>query len=297
MLIDIHCHAAKPRHPDIVRPTGGRPERPDDLIRKMDEYGIDKGVLLPIVTSEAMATLVTPEEVAEICAMYPNRFIPFCCFDPRGLLNSPGADFRPLLRAYKEMGFKGIGEYLPNIPFDDPLTMNFFAQCEEVGGLPILFHVRNRTNYSYGVVDEVTFPLLERVLQAFPSQVFIGHSAPFWNALGIAYENGHIVCPTCTGKPARLVEMMRGYPNLHGDLSCTIGSSRLSDDLEFGYAFLEEFQDRLYFGTDIFREIWEPGERLVAYFRELKEERLISEEAYEKIAWRNLDRLLGLGSG
>ena len=55
---------------------------------------------------------------------------------------------------------------------------------------------------------------------------------------------------------------------------------------------MEEFQDRLFFGTDIAHL----GQELpiVDYFRKLKEERLISQEAHEKISWGNAERVLGL---
>ena len=51
--------------------------------------------------------------------------------------------------------------------------------------------------------------------------------------------------------PKRLIEMMRAHPNLHGDLSAGSGHNALSRDPAFGVRFLNEFQDRLYFGTDI----------------------------------------------
>ena len=44
---------------------------------------------------------------------------------------------------------------------------------------------------------------------------------------------------------------MRRYPNLYGDLSAGSGFGAISRDPEFGYAFLEEFQDRLYFALDL----------------------------------------------
>ncbi len=44
---------------------------------------------------------------------------------------------------------------------------------------------------------------------------------------------------------------MREHPNLHGDLSAGSGHNALARDLDYAARFLEEFQDRLYFGTDI----------------------------------------------
>jgi len=124
-------------------------------------------------------TSVSPEETIEICAQYPDRLIPFCNMDPRWLTNDVRANFRPLLAAYKELGCKGVGEYVPNLWLDDPLNMNFFAQVEEAG-LPLTFHLAPKIGGYYGCVDEPGLPRLERVLKAFPRLVLLGHSQPFW---------------------------------------------------------------------------------------------------------------------
>ena len=94
-------------------------------------------------------------------------------------------------------------------------------------------------------------------------------------------------------RPGRLVEIFRSCPNLYGDLSAGSGFNAISRDPAFGDAFLEEFQDRLLFGTDIASVPQELP--VVDYFRRLRAEKRISEEAYEKITWKNADRLLGLG--
>jgi len=55
---------------------------------------------------------------------------------------------------------------------------------------------------------------------------------------------------------------------------------------------MEEFQDRLCFGTDIANAPQELP--IVDYFGQLREERLISEDALEKITWKNATRVLRL---
>jgi hypothetical protein len=259
----------------------------------MNEAGLDRTVLMCVVSPECRCTLVQPEETLDIAAQHPERLVPFCSFDPRYLRNSPEADFRPLLRAYREMGCKGVGEYIPNLPADDPLNLNFFAQVEEIG-LPLTFHLAPRQGGYYGLVDELGLPRLEKVLAAFPRLIFLGHSQPFWAEISAdLVESQRMEYPKGKVKPGRLVELMRIYPNLHGDLSAGSGFNAISRDPEFGYGFLEEFQDRLYFGTDIAND--PQNLPIVPYFHELREKRLISPEAFEKVTWRNADRLLGLG--
>lgn len=294
MFIDIHCHCHIRRHAGIVRQINNLtyPD-PEELTAMMDKAGIDKAVLLCAVSPEMKWTIVTPEEVYGICQMYPDRFIPFCNFDPRFLTNSTDANFRPLLSVYKEMGFKGIGEYMANLPFDDPLNMNFFGQVEE-SGFPLTFHIAPTIGGDYGCYDDPGLPRLEKVLKTFPGLTLLGHSAAFWIEISrnvdVDNRNGYAKGPVT---PGRVIELMREYPNLHGDLSAGSGLNALSRDREFGYRFLEEFQDRLYFGTDICN-VGQDVTPMMQYYHDLREYNRISTEAYEKITWKNTARLLSL---
>jgi len=295
-LIDIHVHTCKPRHPKVTRPNGTHYPSPQKLIEMMDEAGIDMAVVQTTVSPEFRYTTVTPEETLDICAMYPGRLIPFCNMDPRFLANSPKANFRPLLEAYKELGCRGVGEYVPNLHFDDPLNMNFFGQVEEAG-LPLTFHVAPQLGGYYGCVDDVGLPRLEIVLKTFPKLIFLAHSQPFWAEIStdVVQDGKRVRYPKGKVTPGRVVELMRKYPSLHGDLSAGSGFGAISRDPEFGYAFMEEFQDRLYWGTDIANVPQKLP--IVDYFRKLKAEKLISPAAYEKITWQNANRLLKLGIG
>lgn len=294
MLIDIHVHCHNRRHPKVTRHTGSQYPPPERLVAMMDEAEIDKAVVMSTVSPECRNTLVIPEETLDACAQHPDRLIPFCNFDPRYLRNNTHANFLPLIAAYKEMGCRGVGEYFPNIPFDDPLNMNLFAQVEE-SGLPLTFHVAPQAGNYYGCIDEVGLPRLAKVLKAFPKLIFLGHSQPFWAEIStdVIQHGERARYPKGPVTPGRLVELMRRYPNLHGDLSAGSGFNAISRDPEFGYGFMEEFQDRLYWGTDTANDPQKMP--IVDYFRKLKAEKLMSNEAYEKITWKNADRLLGLG--
>jgi predicted TIM-barrel fold metal-dependent hydrolase len=293
MLIDIHTHCSKRRHAQISRPSGSQYPTPERLIEMLDEAGIDMAVVLSTVSPEWRYTPVIPEETLEICALYPGRLIPFCNLDPRYLVNSPEADFRPLLRAYVEMGCVGVGEYLPNLPLDDPLNMNLFAQVEEIG-LPLTFHLAPRVGGYYGCVDEIGLPRLEKVLAAFPNLVLLAHSQVFWSEISADVTEGtRGGYPKGKVTPGRVVHLMRRYPNLHGDLSAGSGHNAISRDPEFGRQFLEEFQDRLCFGTDIAHQTQDLP--IVGFLNDLCAQELLSAAACEKIAWKNADRLLGLG--
>ena len=292
MLIDMHVHCRRAYLPFVQSRKTKSFTTPDELLRMMDAARIDKAVLLPLMSPECRWSYVTPEETLEIAALHPGRFMPFCNLDARMVGNSPKADFLPILQYYKDAGCKGVGEYTANLPFDDPLTLNLFRQIAEVG-LPLLFHIGPTRGNCYGCYDEKGLPRLEKALKAVPGLNLIGHSQPFWAEIGQVTEETRKGYPKGKIKPGRLVTLMRRYPNLWGDLSAGSGHNAISRDPKFGCKFLEEFQDRLFFGTDICA----CGQVLpqVPYFRKLKSKTLISPEAFEKITWKNANRLLGLG--
>lgn len=294
MLVDIHVHASPPRHPKVTRMNGSHYPDGETLIKIMDEAGIGKACVMAGISPECRYTVVTVDDVVGLCSKYPDRLIPFGNLDPRFLTNDSGADFANLLEAYKDMGCKGLGEYTCNLPFDDPMCMNLF-EAVEASGLPLTFHIGPAMGGCYGLFDEPGLPRLEKVLNAFPKLNFLGHSQAFWAEIGtnVVEEGKRIPYPKGPVQPGRVVELFRKYPNLLGDLSAGSGYGALSRDPEFGYAFMDEFQDRLFWGTDIANVPQELP--IVAYFGKLKAERLISEDAFEKITWKNANRLLGLG--
>ena len=144
------------------------------------------------------------------------------------------------------------------------------------------------------MIDELGLPRLEIALRKFPDLIFIGHSQPFWGEISAdvtdqtrnGYPKGKVV-------PGRVPELLRKYPNMYGDMSAGSGFNAVSRDPEFGYAFMEEFQDKLLFGTDICAPTNETP--LPYYLREILAAGKISKAAYEKITWQNANRLLGLG--
>jgi len=291
MLIDIHTHVTPTA--TVTRPNGRTYCTPEQLLEKLDESKIDKAVLLPAISPEYAHRRVTPEDVIEIAARHPERFIPFCNLDPRMVRNSPDADFMPLLEYYKKAGCRGVGEITANMPFDDAMVWNMLGQCEKAG-MPLTFHIGPRAGGCYGLIDELGLPRLEKTLKQFPKLIFLGHSQPFWAEISADVtnetRNGY---PKGKVTPGRVVELMRKYPNLHGDLSANSGFNALSRDAEFCYSFTEEFQDRLYFGTDIASPDTETP--LADFLRGARRDGTISREACEKIGWRNANRLLGLG--
>lgn len=289
--IDIHIHLFKHKSLAHTGDTQGFMQ-PDELFELCDRIGISKSVILPIVSPEHMNSVQGNEEVYELIRSYPDRLDWFCNIDPRNGSNSACSDLVKNINAYKSLGAKGIGEITANLAIDDPMVYNLFSSALKTN-MPVLIHIATGCRGGYGLVDEMGLPGLEKALRAFPGLMFIGHSQPFWSEISSdvtkdqrnGYPKGKVI-------PGRIVQLMRQYNNLYADISAGSGFNALARDPGFGYSFLEEFQDRIFFGTDICA----PGEIicLYKYLDDAMKDKNISEDVYNKICFQNAQRYLGI---
>ena len=291
MFIDIHVHVRKT--PGPLRPDGGRFATPEELLQQYDAMGVEAAVVLPAGSPEFESHPQSVDDVLEICRLHPGRFIPFCNLDPRAVGNAPNAPLGDVLRFYRDRGCKGIGELTANLPFLDPLVQNLFRHVQDVGW-PLIFHIAPEIGGNYGLYDDPDLPQLEQCLQRFPDLRFLGHSQAFWAEMAPLREVkdrwGYPKHPVET--EGRVPLLMRQYPNLLGDLSAGSGCNALTRDAAYAVRFLDEFQDRLFFGTDICRPFQTCP--LPAFLLGLRESGEISETVFRKIARDNAVRLLGL---
>jgi len=290
MFIDIHAHA----YPTIGPKQDGNVHfaTPEQLLERYRELGIERACLLPLIGPEVYLP-ESNDEILAIAARYPDRFIPFCNVDPRALTNSPEAPLGDVLRYYRDQGCKGIGEVMPNLPFLDPRVQNLFRHVQEVG-LPLIFDGATRLGGTYGLYDEPGLPGLELTLRRFPDLVVLGHGPPFWAEIARletpADRDGYPRYPV--REEGVVPKLFRRYSNLYGDLSAGSGYNALARDPEYAVQFLEEFQDRLLFGTDLCAP--DQPAPLAEFLLRLKAEGRLSEEAFRKIARDNAVRLLDL---
>ena len=292
MFIDIHVYTRS--HPHPPGPNGEQLASPAEIIERYDRIGVSKGIILPGTNPECAVAVQSNEEVLAICEKYEGRFIPFCNIDPRAVTNSPDAPLDIPLKFYKDAGCRGVGEVAANLPFDHPMMANLFSHCQALA-LPLTFHLAPGTEGFYGIYDDPGLPLLERALTEFPDLLLLGHSQPFWAEIAPLQpgqnRNGYPTGPVREG--GRVPALMRRYPNLHGDLSAGSGHNAICRDPQFGCRFLEEFQDRLYYGTNISAS---PDHTpLKDFLRDARDRGMVTEACFGKIAHRNAERLLGLG--
>lgn len=273
--VDIHVHVSNEKGVEI----NGLPLiSVDQLVKSMDDRGIDKSAIMS-------TSIENNDECKEIIKKYPDRFYYMCCVD------IDSKDLENDLIKEKENGCIGIGELVINYPMNE--FDELFSLAEKLK-MPILFHVSTQLGKYYGVYDKCGLPYLEEVLIKYPNLIFIGHSQAFWFEMSEndgecsseernEYPKGSIL------KEGKVQEYLRKYPNLYCDLSANSGGNAIMRDREYGIKFLNEFKDRLIFGTDIFNiDQYFP---LQNYLNELLENKEISQEVYDNIFYNNFNKL------
>ena len=299
MIIDCHAHLfmdPKIRPYPHAKTTFLSAEQQIEI---MDTKGIDKTVILPINNAESPVEHQSAGEILAICEKYPSRFIPFCNLDPRntdwdGKRNTAGK-FDFLLEQYRDLGFKGMGEFCPNLPWTDERVLNLLGACERVG-FPVTFHTVTPSFPTYGVHDDLGLPGLEAVLKKFPKLKFFGHSAAFWSEISgdLTKEEKNHYPNTPIVEGGAVPRLMRQHPNLYGDLSAGSGLFSLQRDPEHAWRFIEEFQDRLMLGLDYCSTVNDMQH--VEWITQARDDGNVSEQAFQKIMWENVSRALGLAN-
>ncbi|KYH40733.1 MAG: hypothetical protein AYL32_010190 [Candidatus Bathyarchaeota archaeon B26-2] len=297
MIIDAHAHIGDLRSPSNLDRT---PVTVEKLIARLDEEGIDKAVVLPWPACPEAVTfpgLFAPEPdiISQIRATlrYPDRLIPFGNADPRWGGNTSHTDFSWLLERFVEMGCVGMGEVSANMYFDDPRAVNLFRQCGQ-WDLPITIESTGPGEGHYGFIDDVGSPHLERLLQQVPETIIIGHGPGFWADIGggltVEEKSGYPKGPI--RQEGSVPRLLRTYPNLYADISAMSGYNALTRDEAFAIRFLNEFQDRIIFGTDVCFGDERGRMPQLGYLRRLLDEGHITQEVFDKITYKNVLRVM-----
>ncbi len=286
--IDIHTH--------VGTFYWGKELTADGLVRLMDKHDIERAVVLPLVSPEAAPFPQTTLAALAAHKLHKDRLIPFCCVDPRCLTEPPKRaghvagypGLKDLLKRYRDLGCRGLGEHKTGLPFDHALNRTLYRACEELY-LPVLFHLDDLRN-----PDTPGLPRLANALQEFPRLPFIGHAAGFWASISgdatIEDFGRYPKIPTPTAPGGALDKLMDKYSNLHGDLSEPGGYAAIARDKKFGRDFLIRRADRLLFGTDFLM-----ADQEVPHF-DLFDSLKLPDEVQAKIFRGNAIRLLKLES-
>lgn len=290
--IDVHIHTTVYSDIDLPRFDGDHFASPEEIRRKYAAWGIEKGVILPEVTNECSFAVQSNEDAYLIVKKYPDLFYWFCNFTPRMGNNDDKTDFSYFIEHYKKMGALGVGELSYNMFFDDPMSGNLLYHCGECD-MPVIIHIAPYQFGCYGIVDDLGLPRMEKVLKKYPKLRIIGHSQPFWAEIStdVTAENRNSY-PTGKVTDGRLTCLLREYDNLFCDMSAGSGFNAMARDPDHAYRFMEEFQDKMMFGTDVCSPRNEM--ELSHWLDEAFNTGCISETVYKKICRENAIRILKL---
>ncbi len=310
MIIDFHTHVF-----DFGELPGEEttPVTWENLIERLNEEGIDKAVVLPLGVNPESIPLQSlfKEQNDTLSQISPpdnvkNRVILFGNVDPRmGLrgnltVNDFGenlgkTDFSWILEKFIKRGCVGIGEVTSYLAQDDPLVINLFEQCGDYN-LPVLFHTTGRGRGVYGLFDEPGLPRLENLLKQVPNTICIGHATGIWAEIDgditptdkFIYPRGKIK------KPGRLLKLLEKYNNFYVDTSGISGYNALTRDPDFGVKFINEYREKIIFGSDVC--FADPQHRMphLNFLRGLLEEGKIDEASFQQITYKNTLKVLKL---
>ena len=158
LIIDAHCHAGHGQAMSAPWTTWADPEI---TLRRMTEARIERSIIFPINNTEYEKA---NEEVAEICARYPAKFIGFAKHDPQ----TEAGRIRAMLRREVEV-LKLKGLKLHRLPTREALD----AVAEL--GIPILYHPEKVSDFHMIASEYPQIPFIMAHLGSFASQDWTEH--------------------------------------------------------------------------------------------------------------------------
>ncbi len=158
LVIDAHCHAGRGQAMSAPWTTRADPEI---TLQHMAEVGIDRTILFPINNPDYEKP---NQEIAEICARHPDKFIGFAKHDPQ----SEAGRIRSLLRREVEsLGLKGLK--LHRLP-----TREVLDTVAELG-IPILYHAEKVASFHMIASEYPQIAFIMAHLGSFASRDWAEH--------------------------------------------------------------------------------------------------------------------------
>ena len=203
-MIDFHTHPVLVeemvvRHPELERVArevfyiGNRFQPLRTFLLELDISGLQRAVLLPIETTRTRGMpIYTNEQIAELVAIAPDRFVGFASVDPT-VPTAP--DY--LERAVAGLGLRGLKLSPPSQEFypDDQRIYPLYERAQALG-IPIVMHTG--MSWEPGARLDWGHPRrLEPVLADFPDlRIVAAHFAWPWSlevaALALKYPNLYV---------------------------------------------------------------------------------------------------------
>lgn len=251
-IVDVHAHDYAKTDAEVAA-----------WVKTMDEVGVEKSIILSYSTGRQFDSIV------DRYSRYKDRFDVWCGFDYTGV-NEPGWQKRAvaeLERCYRkgakgvgELGDKGLGELYSRptpgygVHIDDPRMKPLLEKCAELK-MPINIHVAE-DEWMYLPSDSTNDGLMNaakwKVDMSKPG--ILNHDqlvGTLENAVRNNPRTTFIAChlANCCANLDMFAKLLDKYPNLYGDIAARYGE--LAPIPRYVKAFLEKYQDRILYGTDM----------------------------------------------
>lgn len=215
----------------------------ETLANYVESYDKASAIVLPVYSWNSGFIMPT-EYVLDICRRHPDKFIPFCVVEVREVCLSER------ITRYVDMGCRGFGEHTSKIPIDHDCNIRLYKVCGKLE-LPILMHIAALSSDTYGILDTPDLKGIEKIVKEYSNVNFIMHGPGWWRCMDESFNLEDSYPKGPIEHPGRTVYILENYENVYGDLSAFSGYNALARDLGFAKVFLEKFNRRLLYGTDM----------------------------------------------
>ena len=196
MIIDFHAHIFPPhiqanRAPYLARDhtfshlysdPNARLSTADELVEKMDAWGIQVAVTVNMGWSVHEFCVETNDYILESARRFPDRLVPFCVVNP-----ALGDRAVEEVERCAMLGARGIGElhsYAQGYRLDDSKVMGPVMEVAQRHGLIVLTHSSEPVGHDYPGKGTVTPEQLSGFINDFPDATIVcahwGGGLPFY---------------------------------------------------------------------------------------------------------------------
>ena len=109
-------------------------------------------------------------------------------------------------------------------------------------------YIKDNSIYFPGYLYDFNF--LEKRIQQFPDQIFIGHGPHFWNNISNSLSSKYFHQKGRIGEFGIIDRLLEEYENLYCDISGKSGYNALTRDKNQSKRFLEKHCKKILYGTD-----------------------------------------------
>jgi uncharacterized protein len=251
-VIDMHAHAWQ-KDIDV-----------DELVKRMEDSNIEKTIILSFETGSGFDDIVTRY------AEYPDKFDIWCGFNYTGY-DQPGmqwidSSLAELERCYQkgakgvgELGDKGLGEYYSRpvagygMHLNDYRMRPLLKKCGDLR-LPVSVHIADPI-WMYLPMDLHN----DGLMNAYNWRIDMAGGIPnhgqmmdiFEDTIGQNPHTIFIAChlANCSHDLEILAKMLDNNKNLYADITSRL--KEIATVPNYAKAFIEKYQDRLLFGSDL----------------------------------------------